>query len=74
MPNCNVLPLLCSRRASFESTFIILTFRQPQRGAAFLLLSVDFCAFLQSEKTSFFLLLLNVLLEVLTSEQDPGEY
>lgn len=46
LPKCNVLPLLSVWRASIESTFIILTFRRPQREASFpdSLLSADFCA------------------------------
>lgn len=36
LPKCNVLPLLSVWGVSIESTFIILTFRLPQRGASFL--------------------------------------
>lgn len=77
LPKCNVLPPLCAWRASIESTFIILTFRYPQRGAPFALLPADFLCF--PAECGLLRLFLLRLFEVLFHEAEKkselrGEY
>lgn len=72
---CNVLPLLSVWGVSIESTFIILTFRLPQREASFLGLLWRLLRLLRSEETGVFSpSFLKFCSRGLTRKQAPGEY